>query len=377
MSDHISFSAVDAFDTCAKRFQHERLQKGASPVSDPLIDGRHIHAIIEAIVRFCETAEIESIDSKQAAAIVEQHFSTSDQASTARFAEVMVMAKGFAKRYKNTGNLIELEQWIEMTLAEDVPPFVCRLDMVERYFDADGSFIGNTDWKSSWSAGQDDRTVFQLHTQGMALHNSYPNERIKVRNGFVRFGQDSDWDELKEYDFENARGRVVAIYRRMKTAEETGVYTASPGKACGYCPIALQCVEAMGLREQGHLALTKEDAEKQVADVLVLEAAIKTRKDALKKWVDVNGPVTAIRTNSKGVAETMEASYKLPAESLTLSDTPAAFEALGDELFGLFTGMSKPKLKKYENDPRLDGLWVKTQGKPRFAIGKAEDEEDD
>jgi CRISPR/Cas system-associated exonuclease Cas4 (RecB family) len=378
MSEHISFSQIDAFETCPKRYKQERLEGVATIPSEPLLDGRHIHAVIEDIVRHCEDHGLPGVDAAAAADIVQSHFMRSNEPTTERFPEVMVMAKGFAKRYKHhEGELIELEQWIEIELAPGIPPLVGRLDDVRRYKDAEGTFIGNTDYKSSWSAEQSDANEFQLHLQGLMLKTSYPDERIKVRNAYVRFGIDSDWYEMKPWDYDNVRRRAIAVYERMRRARASGAYPPSPGKACSYCPIALQCVEALALREQGHLALTIDDAKKQVEDVLVLEAALKTRKASLKKWVDTNGPVAVERKNGKGVVETIEAAYKLPAASLTIADTPAAYHALGDELFALFNGMSKPKLKKYENDPRLEGLWTTTQGKPRFAIGKAVDEDDE
>lgn len=376
-NDHISFSQLEAFDTCPARYKAERIDRLTGLASDPLMDGRHIHAVIEAIVDHCEAAGTETIDAATVAELVQQVFQESSAPSTDRFEEVMVMAKGFGRRYRHMGALIETEMWVEMTLAEGIPPLVGRLDDVRKYRDEEGPFIGNTDYKSSWSAEQDGSNSFQLHLQGLLLHEAFPDMRIKVRNNFVRLGIETDWYELKPWDYENARRRAVAVWNRMHFAEQAATYGPSPGAACSYCPVALSCTAALSLREQGHLALTEDDAKKQIQDVLVLESALKTRKASIKKWVQGNGPVSVERANERGVVETIEAGFRTPAPSLALKNTEEAFERLGPELFGLFNGMSKTKLRKYENDERLEGLWTTVQGKPRFAIGKASDDEDD
>lgn len=373
MSAHVSFSSLDSFETCPKRFQAERLTKEPFIPSDPLMAGRHIHAIIEIMVRACEEQGLETLSAETVASIVQGYFTSTKETGTALFNECMVVAKVFAKRYTHVaGQIIELEQWIECSLGEEgIPPLVMRLDDVRRLEDAKGPFIGNTDYKTGWAQDQDDSKTFQLHLQGYGLHSAYPGERLKVRNGWVRTGTFSDWYELQAYDLDNARRRAIASYHRQNEAKKKSRYPAQPGKQCTYCPIALQCVEAMGLRDAGHLALTVDDAKAQILDVQILEAALKTRKDSLKKWCDTNGPTRV--ENEKG--EEIEAGYKAPAPKLTIDNLVEAHYALGDEFFGLINSLSASKLKKMEDDPRLHGNWTTTQGKPRFSVGKAKDDD--
>ena len=368
------------FDQCALSWKAQRLEKVKEPPSELLIIGIMTHDVAEGIVRWCDEQLVEQIPMETVADLVQGVFVTNDRATnTASFANVMVAAKVFAKGYHHVpGSIIELEQWAEGILDPDIPKLVGRLDQVTQESDDQGGFIGNTDLKTGWAMEQTDANIFQLHLQGWLLKQSYPNERIKVRNFFIRSGQPTPWYELKSYDLDNARRRAIAIYQRLDSAYKKRAYPATPGAHCGYCPIATRCETVLNLRASGNAVVTLDEAQRAILELHILEAAAKTRKNALKKFVDIYGPVIAERVKpDRGVVEQLEASYRLGKEALTITDYIKLHERLGIEAFAFFGAPLRAVLKKHEDDPRLVGLWSSARGKPTFRIGKLKEDEEE
>jgi hypothetical protein len=377
-ADHTSFSSLQQFDLCAMSWRAERVEKVKEPTSEILVIGIMVHDAAEGIVRYCEEQAIEQIPMDTVADIVQNVFVSNERAvTTSTFNDVMVASKIFAKSYHHrVGSVIELEQWLEGQLDEGLPKLVGRADFVSQEEDEQGPFIGNTDWKSGWAMNQTETNRFQLDLQGWLLKQSYPNERLKVRNWFIRAGQPTEWYELKAYDLDNARRRAIAIYQRMQEAFRKRAFPPSPGGHCGYCPISGRCEEALKLRENSHVILNVEDAQRIIMETQILASAVGARKKALKKFVDLAGPVVAERTNpDRGVVEKVEATYRMGAESMTISDYLKAYARIGNDVFALFGAPLKGPLKKLEDDPRLAGLWELRRGKPRFYIGKLGDDE--
>jgi hypothetical protein len=205
---------------------------------------------------------------------------------------------------------------------------------------------------------------WQLALQAWQVHERFPDERIKVRNYFIRHGIASDWKEMQPYDYDEAVRRVKLVYDRMQDTFASKAFKANPGGHCDYCPVAQACDVYRGLSDGKNKIASQDDAFKQMGEIVVARAAADNLTKALKAWVDANGPVA--------LPDGLTASYKQPAASLTLSNMEKAYEAIGEELFEIVKPDAR-KLKKLTDDPRLDGLWEVSQGKPRFSIGEVKE----
>jgi hypothetical protein len=366
---HLSFSSLASYDDCALSWKAKYLDKVPEAPSDSLSVGLLTHDAAEGIVRYCEETSVEMIPFEIAADIVGQAFVTNDQTrTTALFSDVMIAAKTFARNYRHRiGVVLELEQYIEAVIDPSIPKLVGRLDQVTKEEDELGEFIGDTDLKTGWAMETTDRNEFQKMLQALLLKLAYPDYRVKVRNWFIRAGGPQDWHEPKDYELDNAKRRAIAIYLRRQESFATRTWLPTAGAHCSWCAIAIRCEHLQKLRDQGTAIVNLEDAQKAILEAHILDAALKARKNALKKYVDLSGPV---------FVDELEASYRMPAPGLTITDKAALIERLGDEALPLIGSPDARKLKKLENDPRLAGLWEEKQGRPRFTIGKIKEGDD-
>lgn len=360
---HLSFSSLDLYDACALSWKGKYLDKAPEAPSDSRSVGLLTHDAAEGIVRWCEETGVEMIPFEKVADIVGLAFIGNDQTrTTALFSDVMIAAKTFARNYRHRiGVVLELEQYVEAIIDPSIPKLVGRLDQVTKEEDEQGEFIGDTDLKTGWAMEETDRNVFQKMLQAVLLRLTYPDYRVKVRNWFIRAGGPQEWHEPKDYELDNAKRRAIAIYHRRQESFKTGTWLPTAGGHCSWCAIAIRCEHLQKLRDQGTAIATLEDAQKAVLEAHILDAALKARKNALKKYVDVAGPV---------FVDELEASYRLPAPGLTITDKAALLDRLGDEALPIIGTPDARKLKKLENDPRLAGLWEERQGRARFTIGK-------
>lgn len=367
---HLSFSSLDLYDACALSWRAKYIDKVPERDSDARAIGILTHAAAELIVRRCEENQWQTFPLEDVASVVEFVFFTDDQTrTTALFGEVMYAAKLFARSYKHRiGTVIELEQWVTQPIGDGVPPLLGRLDQVTKEEDERGEFIGNTNLKTGWGMEENDRTRFQAGVESLLLHLAYPDYRIKTRPWFLRAGQPGEWFEPKPYDYENTTSRIIAIYKRRQASFATHEWLPTAGAQCSWCPIAIQCEHLQKLSEQGTVLVAVEDAQRAVLESHVLQAALDARKKSLKEFVSKNGPV--LTDNG------LEAAYRMPAPSLTITDKAALLQRMGAAGLELIGAPDGRKLKKLENDPRLAGLWETKLGKPRFTIGAMKDDDE-
>jgi hypothetical protein len=89
-------------------------------------------------------------------------------------------------------------------------------------------------------------------------------------------------------------------------------WTPRPGRHCSYCPASGRCPLSRGAREQITVA-NAEEAREAIAELEVAEAVRKSRKEALRPFIEEHGPqpakhskgrvVYGLKTNSSGTPE--------------------------------------------------------------------------
>lgn len=354
------------FDQCPRRYQALRVKKVSEPESEMLIAGMLVHEIasdyIEHLVKHQVSSEPDAIPD-----MVQGVFARNDRInSTSYFDGVMITCKTFAKHYRvDPSSIVEMEMRAERELGPGYPKMLTFIDVVSYEQDDEGRFIGIEDMKSGWSAEQSEDNVFQLNIEAWQAEGKYPSERIKVRNRFIRSNYVTEWRELKQWDYDNTVRRSQAIVDRMNEAYRTKKYPARANKACNYCGVAVDCALAQNLGTAKHLALTLPDAEERFRELMILEGAAKQIKAAMKKYVDISGSVQL---------DGREAGFHT-SESITIEDIGELVNRIGIENAVLLLNIDARKLKKWEDDDRLTGLWVPKIRKPTFKIGKISGDE--
>jgi hypothetical protein len=360
---------MSRFDECPARWRAERIEKVQEPRSKP----REIGIIIAEVVRAYREELYSSGLEEYAAgmpAIVERIFGEHPRiTSTEHYNDVMIACKGFAKQYRlRVNDLIGLEIQCNISLGENYPELHGYIDIAETEHDDQGEFIGITDDKAGWGATVLPAYRFQLDLYALRMRIEYPNTRIKVRNHFIRHNLVTPYRLIEPWDYENVLGHARATITRMDNAKKFDNYPPIPNENCDFCPIAARCTVFQGLQQNAGAILTDDAAKVMLGAILVLDAARAVRMKALKAWVDGTGPVK--------LENGAQAAYSSPKALPTVVQIKELIEALGDEAYPLLRVDSK-KLRKYDDDSRLDELWVPGIPKPKFTVGRAKGDEDD
>lgn len=366
--DHVSFSSMSMYDACPKRYFDLRIRKVAEPESKMLIEGILNHEVASDYVEHLVKEQLWS-DPDVMPDLVQAMFTRNQRInSTDYFDSVMITSKTFAKHYRvDPSSVVEMEMRGDRELGDGYPPMQTFIDLVTREQDDEGVFLGIEDFKSGWAAEQSDDNNFQLNIEAWQVLGKYPDERIKVRNRFIRSNYVTEWRELKEWDYDNVVRRSKAIVDRMNEAYRTKKYPARANKACTYCSVAVDCALAKNLVTAKHLLLTSQDAEERFREIMILEGAAKQIKTAMKKYVDINGSIQL---------DGQVAGFK-STEGITINDIAEFINRVGLENAVLMLNIDARKLKKLEDDERLAGLWVPKVSKPTFKIGKVSGEEEE
>jgi hypothetical protein len=367
--NHVSFSAVNLFDSCPATYQAQRIRKVAQLPSKPLISGILAHAVVE---RYLTELQQSGLDKYPGgiAGLVEAVFAENERInSTAYYTDVLRASMAFAKNFTlDPDNVLDMEHKSELPLGDGYPLLLTYTDLRERCFDDDGEYLLITDFKSGWASTQSESNNFQLDIEGAQAAAEYPGMRVKVRNYFVRWNFPTKPRLISEWDISNALARVRAIYTRMERAYATRTYPENPGEHCTWCPIAQDCKMIKDLSDAKAVIVTEEQGHDRLRKYAVLEAALTQMKATFKTWVDANGDLR--------LDDGYGAGKVLPAPSMALIGMREAYEALGDDFFKIIN-FNKKELKKFGDDGRLEGFWTETQGRPRLQIGKAKDDDSD
>lgn len=366
--DHVSQSSLNGFDECQQRWAAERIEKVPVPASVLLTEGILAHAVLAEYVDELYQSGLDRAPSSAIDSIVEKVFRENERAlSTESLESVLITSRTFAKHFSmNPEQVIGVEMEFRASFHADCPEMLSYLDFATQEQDELGDFLGITDWKTGHAKVQKPRDKWQLIIYCWQLRNRYPGVRIGVRNHFVRANILTPWHFPDDNEIASALIRAKIIYDRQEAAFAAKLWSANPGEHCSYCPIPDRCDVIQGLVAEKHVILTEEDGLARLREVVVFDAASKKFTEALKIFVKSNGQLS--------LPDGLTAAFRTSDDSVTIKDIPAAYDALGSELFNLVT--VNAKVKDYLDDPRLDGNWLKKPGKTQFGIKKAKGDEE-
>lgn len=169
---------------------------------------------------------------------------------------------------------------------------------------ADGSHAIVIDWKDTWKlppqSELSDEGYFQQRFYAwlvMAVYKAV--ERVTLREFYVRRSEVRE-ASIWRHDHDQLTAEMAALVRKFDRAYEEQVFVPSPGAHCGWCPRPQKCPIPTFVRGPGRI--TSEKVAKQVgAQLIVANRAARAAENALKSWVDLNGPIDVKDAKGKRV----------------------------------------------------------------------------
>ncbi len=365
-----SYTALDLYDKCPALYQARRIDKLVELQSRPLAVGVASHAVIEDYLQHLAARNIIS-DKTIVHKLVRDYFSdiNADIVGSQYMDDVSFIVRQVAEQFTYIPDAsLEVEGWFEQPLnldGEQEIQVVGRLDLV--YLDEKTDEIVGRDWKTGWATSPDSYEL-QMLICGWLLKHRYGEERpLAFEFDFPRMGYVSPRHRFTAFDFIKAEDRMRSIIRRILASEARKEWPESPGDHCAFCPVAVKCATRRGLVDSAQDIADEETAKLAVLDCAVLEAALKRRKEALKRWTNEHGPIEA-----GGLV-----AGKVASVSNGVRDVKALIERVGVDDAIPYLNVNN-KAKGIKKDGRLDDLREQIVGSPRFKVGKRkEDDLDD
>lgn len=226
----------------------------------------------------------------------------------------------FAKDNKFTvRKIMDIEKRLEATLAyvdENGEIRERRLTGQPDVLIAEGSSeLIIVDWKKTWALppekdpeaenpGISYHGYFQQFFYAWLIFKNYPSikkvtlrefyaMRTKARSATLHRGELEKIEErlgiaVMEFDAALAFGKP----KKLKLGKSLGPWQPQPGKHCSYCAASHRCPIPKTRRET-IVVRTPEQASEAVAMLAVIEPLRKKIREALRPWVEENGPVAA------------------------------------------------------------------------------------
>jgi hypothetical protein len=153
------------------------------------------------------------------------------------------------------------------------------------------------DWKTGRATPLSDQEVqndLQAQTYAMLLSRLNPNLReVRVAFRYPRFNVQGV-GIFGQREFDEAWQRWHEIHHAVKVAleqlDDAVVWLPTPGPECAWCPVAMHCPLATDLRSLP-VVQDEEYAHVLAGRALALDGASRQIKDALKVWVEKQGPI--------------------------------------------------------------------------------------
>jgi CRISPR/Cas system-associated exonuclease Cas4 (RecB family) len=281
--DHYSHSQLALYESCPLAY-HRRYVEGRTPERSPA-------AAIGSAAHAAAAAYIEHLVSERLSTDV-----TWDPIPAARErmaeegirlpAEAWEEVEGLIEALKRSFTMdpvhyLEHEKRTELEVAGR--DWVGVIDLVTA---EDGFVI--TDWKTDWAVRSQSEVERdqQLRRYAWMLHRLYGCEAVRARLWFLRHGVAREI-ALGLEDFERTEKGIISTIEAIENEQD---WTPTPGVGCAWCSWSEECPAVSDLP----LAIvTPDDAARIAGELAILEKQVKDRKEALKSWCVVNGPIVA------------------------------------------------------------------------------------
>jgi hypothetical protein len=142
------------------------------------------------------------------------------------------------------------------------------------------------DWKDSWGIP----APTELGFDGYFQQRFYPSiMSVTLREFYVRHSEPREATVMRG-DIDDVEAELAALVERFDRAWSEGVFPPTPGHHCQFCPRPAACPIFPGVRHEG--MITDDETALRVArEMTVAESALSARREALKAYTSVKGPV--------------------------------------------------------------------------------------
>lgn len=325
-----SVSRFRTYRQCPLSYKKRYIDKVPEPQSDPLLIGAAVHEIIENYQKYLLQQKLQS-DITAMPKLIDEFFSATPHQHIRDEVEMLIEkflnfhvfnpvgVVGIEAEYAWDAYTWEAAEWF----GKERSLFRAKLDMIHML---DADTIEIEDYKTSHNKEDDPE---QLRTYAWAVKKMFPGIRkIQVANVYIRLG-------FKDEPVVISDKEIAAIDKSIKDMigliESEKKWKPSHGSHCFFCASASDCPIGKKLGES--LCRTKDEAENIAAEITVLEAALKAKKEVLKGFCGTNGNVLSgdleygfIRTTSRSVdpkefIKHMESNGTDPWKFITVSGT--------------------------------------------------------
>jgi hypothetical protein len=281
MPDHISHSSLTKADACLRWWYETYLATDKIPsVANEYRDrGIGVHGLIEAFLKGEEPKwEGPTTELYEAMNIFERWKSRFSIPEAQRFAS---------------------ERYGELRI-EGVPVLQGYDDLIYLDYDDQGEIVVIRDFKTGWSSEVKPEYAFQGELACLRFMQEYHAYlRVCYEIDFVRSGNVSERVFMNEHRARQVIERVKAIHSqavaaKLRLAAGASVeeaFPATPHGACGFCPAKNECAVRKRTELAGLVVTEKESAENALHTIALLQDSIASLKEALRPYVDANGPI--------------------------------------------------------------------------------------
>lgn len=289
----ISYTQAALFAGCPARYKAERIDGMRQPPSLPMRQGSFIHSVIEKYtMRLMESGEISR--KGLAADIASSMWDASGLPNIVRD-ETMWLCENVARDlviHRNNVVGVELKIAVDETgafVAYDSPLAAVRgrIDRLE----IQGETMLVWDLKSG-------RLIDSAkESKQLQLYLAMARALAPMSGNFVGkfYYPRHEAERVAEFgsaDLNAALAWAFRIRGAILEAEASGNWKATPGASCADCPIFHSCAERRRLADSmARPVVTEQDAAEALTRVGVLERELLEIREALKLFVEANGPV--------------------------------------------------------------------------------------
>lgn len=290
----ISYSAATQFEKCPARFKAERLDGIRGPRPEHLEVGVFLHEVTEHYLKHLQRSN-QAVDFPYAAKLFDDMWADRPTViPEASYEELRELWKDIYEHLvmRDIAEVVEPElklafdtSWKRVDWHAPTAWVRLKIDMLK----IGGSWQARIwDLKTGRKIESAEESK-QLKMYGAAVLHAFPKVQSVVGELYYpRFGITKSY-ELQQGDVDEGQRWITGVSNRIQAAAAADRWPATPGPGCQDCPVFASC----GARKRvvAPVATNMGEAETLAAQLVLLGRQFDELNDALKAFVEANGPV--------------------------------------------------------------------------------------
>ncbi len=282
---HYSQTRLNLFETCPCAYKFKYVDHMPGTSSEAMAIGKVVHEAIAEYNRHLLKNKLETDVTAIMEIAYEVFYKETNIIGTSRLGEIEQIMENFAQSHiLNLKTTVGIEETIKTQISDDVC-FMGIIDLLE----IDGDTATIIDYKTDWAVRPQyevDRD-FQLRVYAWLVAREYPQvTNFKAKLDFVRHSIVREV-EMDIGDVLRTEAKLLGLVRLIENEKE---FPPQPGAGCAWCNYIEKCSALKNISNMT-ICKTKEDAIRIAGELAILEKQVSDRKEALKNWCTVNGPV--------------------------------------------------------------------------------------